>query len=359
MKKFTKKAVSLAVASFVTVSSAFGGNVISADAATKNVVSAMAVTQNFNVTYTPPTSWTGDIYAYCYNVEENASGKNWHEDLGCWPGTKMTSKGSGTYSVSIPTTMSSTRVIFASVTEPLTEDKKAYDSKEGKYYYTSKIQAQSPIDGEEGLVINSDSSVDAAGNVTKVTPATEAPTATPIVTKTPATEKPTAAPTVTPVDGPQVKVSVANATSYYEEDSDTLSVVMDLADGATSATYSIDNGPKTTVTGKTVIKLGEGKIAGTDITLDVTSTDGKTENTQTFTYSKKSKAAESATTSKTAVASIQSAFSVVKASSVSVEKTLPVHFKVPASDWETNGYNVFCYAYYTNEYGKVEKPLEP
>ena len=69
VRKFTKKAVSLAVASFVTVSSAFGGNVISADAATKNVVSAMAVTQNFNVTYTPPTSWTGDIYADCYNVE--------------------------------------------------------------------------------------------------------------------------------------------------------------------------------------------------------------------------------------------------------------------------------------------------
>ena len=68
MKKFTKKAVSLAVASFVTVSSAFGGNVISADAATKNVVSAMAATQNYKVTYTPPTSWTGEIYAYSYYV---------------------------------------------------------------------------------------------------------------------------------------------------------------------------------------------------------------------------------------------------------------------------------------------------
>ena len=358
MRKFTKKAVSLAVASFVTVSSAFGGNVISADAATKNVVSAMAATQNFNVTYTPPTSWTGDIYAYCYNVEKSGETVvDWHEDLGCWPGTKMTSKGSGTYSVSIPTTQSSTHVIFASVTEPLTADKKGHDDKTGKDYYTSKVQAQFPIDGVEGLLINSDSSVDAAGNVTKVTTATEKPTATPKVTKTPATEKPTAAPTVTPVDGPQVKVNVANGTSYYEEESDTMSVVMDLVEGATSATYSIDNGPKTTITGKTVIKLGEGKIAGTDIKLDVTSTDGKTENTQTFTFSKKSKAAESATTSKTVVASLVSAFSVVKASAVSTAKTLPVHFQVP-NGWTDNGGEIYCYAYYTDANGQLKKPLD-
>ena len=364
MKKFTKKAVSLAVASFVTVSSAFGGNVISADAATKNVVSAMAATQNYKVTYTPPTSWTGEIYAYSYYDVTDASGKiSQEEKLGYWPGTKMTKNSDGTYSVDVPTTIGMSNVIFASITGPVGtevldgERVNADGSKTVTHYYKCTKQAQYPEDKMGGVIINSDSIVDQNGNVTKVTPATEKPTATPKVTKTPATEKPTAAPTVTPVDGPQVKVSVANATSYYEEESDTLSVVMDLAEGATSATYSIDNGPKTTITGKTVIKLGEGKIAGTDIKLDVTSTDGKTENTQTFTYAKKSKAAESATTSKTAVASLVSAFSVVKASAVSVAKTLPVHFKVP-DGWTDDGGEIYCYAYYTDANGQLKKPLD-
>ena len=365
VRKFTKKAVSLAVASFVTVSSAFGGNVISADAATKNVVSAMAATQNYKVTYTPPTSWTGEIYAYSYYDVTGADGKiSQDEKLGYWPGTKMTKNSDGTYSVDVPTTIGMSNVIFASITGPVgtevLEGKRvnADGSETTTHYHPCTTQEQYPEDGKGGVIINSDSIVDQNGNVTKVTPATEKPTTTPKVTKTPATEKPTAAPTVTPVDGPQVKVSVANATSYYEEDGDTLSVVMDLIEGATSATYSIDNGPETPVTGKTVIKLGEGKIAGTDITLTVKSTDGTKENTQTFTYTKKSKAAEKATTSKTAVASIVSAFGVVKSAAVSQAKTLPVHFKIPASDWETNGYHVFCYAYYTNEYGKVEKPLD-
>ena len=174
------------------------------------------------------------------------------------------------------------------------------------------------------------------------------------------TKEPTIAPTVIPVNGPQVTVSEPNGTSYYEETNDTLSVVIDLAEGATSATYSIDNGPKTTITGKTIIKLGEGKIANSAISLKVTSTDGTTANTQEFTYYKKSKASENATTTtqKNLSASMLSLFGTVKtfATDTSKAKILPVHFKLPTSDWEGAGRTVYCYAYYV-ENGKIERPL--
>ena len=374
VRKFTKRAVSLAVASFVTVTSVFAGSSINANAATTSILATTTKNDTYKVTFTAPSSWTGTVYAYAYYDVTSANGTITQEEpLGYWPGTKATKVSGNTYSATVPTSVGSANVIFASITGTV-----GTEAKEGKrenadgtttvtHYYESTTEAQLPLDGEGGFVVNSDADISSTGVVTKVTPAvtpTTEPTKTPKVTSTPkVTKEPTAAPTVTPVSGPQVTVSEPNGTSYYEETNDTLSVIVDLAEGATSATYSVDNGPETTITGKTIVTLGEGKIANSEINLKVTSTDGTTTNTQEFTYFKKSQASESSTkTSKKSVsASMVSLFSTVKSfASATVNKNLPVHFKIPASDWEGSDRTVYCYAYYdvTTSYGtETIKPL--
>ncbi len=375
VKKFTKRAVSLAVASFVTVTSVFTGSTINANAATTSILATTTKSDTYKVTFTAPSDWTGTVYAYAYYTVADSSGtKTKQEPLQMWPGTAMTKNSDGTYSINVDTTEGYTRMIFANVTENLSEVEIKYDEVNNQKYYNFKTQlAQVPAHSEDtavedGAYVTSDCTISSTGVVTNVTPTatpTTEPTKTPEVTATPkVTEEPTAAPTVTPVSGPQVTVSEANGTSYYEETNDSLSVVVDLAEGATSATYSVDNGPETTITGKTIVKLGEGKIANSEIRLKVTSTDGTTTNTQEFTYYKKSKASETATkTSKKSIsASMVSLFSTVKTfASASTRKELPVHFKIPASDWEGTELDgtprtVYCYAYYV-ENGRIERPL--
>lgn len=374
VRKFTKKAVSLAVASFVTVTSVFTGSTINANAATTSILATTNQNDTYKVTFTTPSDWTGTVYAYAYyDVTASDGTITQEEPLGYWPGTKATKVSGNTYSATVPTTVGSANVIFASITGEVGTEVKDGERKNEDgtttvtHYYECTTQAQLPLDGEGGFSINSDADISSTGVITKIT-ATDAPTKEPTkepdTTGTPKpTKEPTTAPTVTPVDGPQVTVSEANGTSYYEETSDTLSVIVDLAEGATSATYSVDNGPETTITGKTIVKLGEGKIANSAISLKVTSTDGTTTNTQEFTYYKKSKASETATkTSKKSVsASMVSLFSTVRSfASATVNKNIPVHFKIPASDWEGSDRTVYCYAYYdvtTSSGTETIKPL--
>lgn len=374
MRKFTKRAVSLAVASFVTVTSVFTGSTINANAATTSILATTKQKDSYKVTFTTPSDWTGTVYAYAYyDVTASDGTITQEEPLGYWPGTKATKVSGNTYSATVPTTVGSANVIFASISGEVGTELKNGERKNEDgtttvtHYYECTTQAQLPLDGEGGFVINSDADISSTGVVTKVSATTEPttePTKTPEITGTPkATKEPTAAPTVTPVDGPQVTVSEANGTSYYEETTDALSVILDLAEGATSATYSVDNGPETTITGKTIVKLGEGKIANSEISLKVTSTDGTTTNTQEFTYFKKSKASETAakTTKKSVSASMVSLFSTVQSfASATVNKNIPVHFKVPASDWEGSDRTVYCYAYYdvtTSSGTETIKPL--
>lgn len=374
VRKFTKKAVSLAVASFVTVTSVFTGSTLNANAATTSILATTNQNDTYKVTFTTPSDWTGTVYAYAYyDVTASDGTITQEEPLGYWPGTKATKVSGNTYSATVSTTVGSANVIFASITGEVGTEVKDGERKNADgtttvtHYYECTTQAQLPLDGEGGFSVNSDSDISSTGTITKITATdapTKEPTKTPDATGTPeATKEPTAAPTVTPVDGPQVTVSEANGTSYYEETSDTLSVIVDLAEGATSATYSVDNGPETTITGKTIVKLGEGKIANSAISLKVTSTDGTTTNTQEFTYYKKSKASETAkkTTKKSVSASMVSLFSTVQSfASATVNKNIPVHFKIPASDWEGNDRTVYCYAYYdvtTSSGTETIKPL--
>lgn len=366
MRKFTKKALSLAVASFVSVTSVFTGDITSTFGST---VSILAATEQatYQVKFNAPSTWSSNVYAYAYYDQTNAGVTDKIEPLGYWPGTKATKNTDGTYSASVNTNIGSVKVIFADITgEVGTVLKQGTD---GKYYECTTASqlptgwqkdangnvitdAEGNYKAAEGYVITSDSYID--GTTDKIT---SLATASPVPTvEATATVAPTAVPTVEPVEGPQVKVSVANGTSYSEQKSDTLPVTISLENGATSATYSIDNGTKKVITKDTIVKVGEGKIANSSVTLKVESTDGETTNTQTFTYFKSADAAKTVSVSK----SMLKIFATVENAS-EFKKVIPVHFTVPASDWDTNGASVYCYAYYdvqTSNGVVTKKPLD-
>ncbi|MBQ5560542.1 MAG: starch-binding protein [Lachnospiraceae bacterium] len=358
MRKFTKKTLSLALASIVGATTIFSGNVTNAFAATYKTMADTNLS-NYNVTFKAPATWTtGDVYAYAYNDVATASGEE-KRLTDYFPGDKLSKNSDGTYSISLKDSDGAAKVIFTNMSSvdksaPITSDT-------GHKYYkftqidggrrpenTADANGQLTVE-DPGYVVTSDSFID--GTVAKSSAVSALATATPT-----ATVKPTAVPTVEPVDGPQVNVSVENGTSFDEDKNDTLPVTISLANGATSATYSIDNGTKKTITSDTIVKVGEGKIANSPVTLTVESTDGKTTNTQTFTYFK--------STSVASTVSVQSVMkklsATVRKASTDIKKTLPVHFRAPAEDWFTNGASVYCYAYYdqmTSEGIKTIKPL--
>ena len=360
MRKFTKKTLSLALASIVGATTIFSGNVTNAFAATYKTMADTNLS-NYNVTFKVPATWTtGDVYAYAYNDVATASGEE-KRLTDYFPGDKLSKNSDGTYSISLKDSDGAAKVIFTNMSSvdksaPITSDT-------GHKYYkftqidggrrpenTADANGQLTVE-DPGYVVTSDSFID--GTVAKSSAVSALATATATPT---ATVKPTAVPTVEPVDGPQVNVSVENGTSFDEDKNDTLPVTISLANGATSATYSIDNGTKKTITSDTIVKVGEGKIANSPVTLTVESTDGKTTNTQTFTYFK--------STSVASTVSVQSVMkklsATVRKASTDIKKTLPVHFRAPAEDWFTNGASIYCYAYYdqmTSEGIKTIKPL--
>ncbi len=370
MNKFTKKALSVSVAALLSVTTIFSGNQISAKAAeTKNTVDATQTatdeqTSTTRVHFTPPNSaedlakWStanSHLYVYAYYMEdENTS----VDLLGKWPGNQMEEKGTdGYYSYDVPNAPDgkTTEVIFSCV-----EDS------------TGNVIVQLPGEKKGGLELPKDKERWYEGGTLKREESTT-PTNTPAVATTPAvtatssavatttaptptaTVAPTAVPTVEPVNGPQAIVSVPNGTSYFEEDYDTLTVKVSPANGATSCTYSVDNGPAKTITEATDIKIGEGKIANSPITLKITSTDGTTANTQTFTYFKATKVGTY--TSVSLKSSLTKLFGIVKTTAEAQATTLHVSFKIPANDnsedkdlkrsnWKGDDIHVYAYAYY-------------
>ena len=378
MRKFAKKVVCFALTSIVTVSSAFGTVPFTKQVDTK-ITAYAAQTSTYTVNFTAPTDedWTGTtVYAYAY-YDVTTNGKTTTEKpLGPWPGTPATKNADGTYSANVTTTTGSAKVIFASIDGPLREQSQDAD---GNIYYecTKKAQLPSgweldadgnpvqdehgnyiPVDGYtissnawivDGKVSTTNPNQTAAPTATPTQKPTTAPTATPTTVPTVA---PTAVPTVEPVSGPQVYVNKENGTSFYEENGDYMTVELRPVAGATSITYSVDNGPAKTATGTTQVKIGEGKIANSPITLKVTSTNGTVTNTQTFNYFKKTKAldASAAASKKTTVAkSMVSLFSTVKTAAVSQTRKLKVHFNLPTTDrdkWTGNDVHIYCYAYY-------------
>ena len=365
VKKFTKKVISVTVAALLSITTIFSSNAINVKAAQTQATVDAAQTatdtkaSSIRVHFTPPNSaedlatWTTDnshIYAYAYYMDDE---KTSVPLLGKWPGARMTEKDAdGYYYVDVPTAPEgkTIEVIFSSV-------------KDSAEYSDDDIIVQIPAKNQGGLELPKERWFE--GGTLRREEATPAPSTTPTIATTPAvtattpavtaTVNPTAVPTVEPVEGAQVAVDVPNGTAYYEEDSDTLTVQISPINGATSATYSIDNGPAKTITEATAVKIGEGKIANSPITLKVTSTDGTVSNTQTFTYYKATKVGSY--TSVSLKSSLTKLFGLVKKTAEESKTTLKVTYKIPSNDdssiknykrsnWTGDDVHIYAYAYY-------------
>lgn len=230
-----------------------------------------------------------------------------------------------------------------------------------------------PLTMEEPVTANPD--ITPTPEVTETPPATTSaktsePTNTPESTPT-ATDEPVSMPSTEPVSGPQAVVDKASGTTYYQEASDYLDVTVYLANGATSAEVSVDNGPVATITEPTKFKVGTGKLANSMITLTVTSTDGVTTNTQHFYYYKRTRV-ETPSQAGTSTIQVSSAmvtlFKTVKVAALGVESTYTVNFTIPDDSaskepkWTASDSKIYAYAYYNIYDGSgnvngVYKPL--
>lgn len=367
MTKLTKKALSLAIAGFVAFSSTFSGASLTASAHETEVTTDVAAvdadenySKHYQVEFDKPESWTKNLYVYAYyKIDPNDKESKVATPLDYWPGTKV-EPTNGTYSIDIPNNaVEGLNVVFVDYDGIVSGAAIKDDGPVGHHYNIddNKILNRYPedgVDGTKGLWITGDSKISSDFKVSPITTAT--PTVTPTtpvvttsvaVTATPST-KPTrthiTAPTVEPVKGPQVTVDQPNGKYYYEEDGDTLPVTISLAEGATSASYSIDGGPATTITETTTVDIGEGKIAESEILLTVTSTNGTDTNVQNFHYYKYTKAVEGNTT--VAAKIFTKALAMVKATA-NEEKTLQVSLDTSACEaWSKDDVDIYCYAYY-------------
>ena len=241
------------------------------------------------------SDFTSAPYIYAFS-----SGATAKEYAGKWPGTKMTEEGD--YYVFSSDDMDSATVILSDgnngwrntqegETEVVVNGMMEYDKSSNKFT-TITIASKTP------------------SPTTVVTPTpkiTETPkvTETPKITETPkATVNPT--PTATAESKVSIDVSLDSGSSFTTESKD----VKVTLKNATSGTYRVDNGPVKTFTGSATVTIGQGKIADTDVTLEVTAISGKNELTKTFTYHKVFDGT-TAQVKTAAVTKIQSLFEVV------------------------------------------------
>ncbi len=323
-----------------------------------------AETKEVTVHFKKPSSWSGTPYLYEYYRPAGAvagSGSS-QKELGDFPGVKMSQETSNSnwysYTFKIHTTGTS-YIKFVSSDEEKRYPAENTNESDNSYIITATSWFD-PATNDKNLVTSAPSSYDV--NPTTATPSTspstspsvsptatasQAPTATPIVAEILATAKPVKGPHVTTNYGQKARFADASEGDY-------LYVELNLAGGATSATYTLDDGPAKTITENTVLKVGEGKIANSDITLKVTSTDGTTTNTQTFTYSKIPDYKN--TVQKVLSQSMTKLFAAVKAAATTTTNTYKVTFTAP-STWTGT---VYAYAYYdvtSNGKTTTEKPL--
>ncbi|MCI8407708.1 MAG: starch-binding protein [Lachnospiraceae bacterium] len=160
MIKFTKKALSLAVASFVTMTSIFGSSNFAKAETTTNAAEVApiaadnsSIQTHLSATFTAPNSWT-NVYAYAYYTD---SAWNLKEPLGCWPGTKLEKGADNKYSVEFESSIGSARIIYVDC--DITGPKQIGDN--GNYCYETAERDRLPAeDGDEytedGYIVNGD-----------------------------------------------------------------------------------------------------------------------------------------------------------------------------------------------------------
>ena len=200
------------------------------------------------------------------------------------------------------------------------------------------------IDGQSH---NSTQTYTANGTVTTIT-ATPRPTATPYVVPTPKIIA-----TVAPIKNmPYVDSDMgSNATFADGPYDDGLTLILTLKNGATRATYTVDDGPVCELTKTSAVKIGQGKIVGEPIVMNITTTDGNNTSTQTFTYTKvpNYSATNMQKTSKIAATAVPT---------VAPSGSYTIEFKKP-SNWNlSSNQKIYLYSY-CNDATTTTEPTKP
>ena len=204
---------------------------------------------------------------YLYDSETGKTALN-----GAWPGNAMTAEGD--YYVYTSDTVDSGVAILVSGTWRSTEDMQPGLSVNGYMEYDKSSNKFSTFTIETKPPVTKEPTKEPEKTATPKPSSTA--TTTPIKTATPKPEN-----TATS-NSPSISVSVEDGSSFTTE---TESVKVKLAN-ATKGTYRVDNGPEKSFGTSTTVVLGQGKIADTDVTLEVTAVSGSKEVTKTFTYHK-------------------------------------------------------------------------
>ncbi|MBU5317834.1 starch-binding protein, partial [Clostridium bornimense] len=175
-----------------------------------------------------PSGWS-NVYAYVYDESVTPT-----KEVEKWPGTKMTDMGNDKYTIEIPKGWSSAKVIF---------------NNGGSNQIPDGV-------GTPGFDISNTSMIykDGKWQIDE---------------------------TDTPIDSLNVKATPDKATFTTNTYEITLGV-----ENATSATYSVDGGKKKSFKNGDKIKIGQGKVENSKITVDLEATDDKDTVKKTYTYTK-------------------------------------------------------------------------
>lgn len=133
----------------------------------------------------------------------------------------------------------------------------------------------------------------------------------------------------------------SNATFADGSYDDSLTMILTLKNGATRATYTVDDGPVCEITkanNPVSVKIGQGKIVGEPIVMNITTTDGTKTSTQTFTYTK---VANYSTTNMQRMPK----FTATAAPTVAPTGTYTIEFKKPASWTLNSNQKIYLYSY--------------
>lgn len=225
-----------------------------------------------------PSGWA-NMYIYAYGDAKEYTGK--------WPGNTMTKGSDGNYTYTLSGVDGSAKVIFndGNNNQDPAAQQPGHTFEAGKAY--------SYADGKFTPVEVATATAEPATGTKKAVEPKEWPTYE-----------------VENENVPSVKVDQKSGTSFDEE---TLDVTITVKN-ADSAYYTIDGGVQKSFKDSATVAVGQGKIADTEVTLQVVATKGTEKTTETYTYKKvfnQAKAAKKQTVKTAAFTRIQSIMDVV------------------------------------------------
>lgn len=293
------------------------------------------------VKYKAPSGWKNCVMHFTRaGVDETNGSKSWRYQT-------MQRIGDYYYLTIKLDGAASAEVQFLTVTGNYTDDALTAHDKE----YQRTFDAPSGGNGYHYTVTPGTYQITYGGGTPKqLATATATPVEYSTATPTPTFAVPqnTVLATVEPLKGPYVSSSFGSKATFADgANDDALAMILTLENGATYATYNVDNGPTYAITQKnTLISIGAGKIVGEPINLNLTVTDGKTTNTQTFTYTKVANYS-SENMQKVSLTAATPTPTPVAAG------TYKINFKKPAN-WNVSGSKkVYLYSYYTDANDKA------